>query len=799
MISDDCSIIKQMKCKTFFLFAYMILTVLFMGYGAVLNAEIPRTAKQITVSPSERYTSLQQALDAAENGDTIEVLPGVYHGNFIVKKSVTLLGKNFPVLDGNGNGTVVTLAAPGVVLDGFEIRNSGNEPDNNSDSGIIVSAPDCVVKNNRLKEVLFGIFLQKSDRTLVSHNFVTGKKRYEVGRKGDGIKIWYSSGVHVEKNKVTEARDVVVWYSPGVVMRKNIIEKGRYGIHLMFCDGMRIEENTLSQNYVGIFVMYSKDISIKGNLIQKQHGTSGYALGFKESDNLNIAGNVLLDNRAGAFMDTTPYTPGSFSRFRKNIFAFNEMGILFLASTHGNTFRGNTFWENTEQVSIQGGGEAPRNDWKGNYWSDYVGFDLNHDGKGDLPYTSEKFFENLTDRNPMLSVLNNSPVAQAVELTTATFPVVKPQPKLTDASPLTTPLPIPTFVYDYDAERNTSGNKNKLKRASLFLMGLTGLGIFLGFSQKTNGKAQTEKTITPFADGNISISGKEQQEYSARVRNVTKNYGSVKALDNVSFEARQGEAIALWGSNGAGKTTLLKVLLGIVPFEGHVDIKGWDVKRHEKNARKNIGYVPQEFAFHEWSVRETMEFYCRIKKVALSEIKPALETAGLTDYMRVSVLALSGGLKQRVALALALLGNPPILLLDEPTANLDSKMRQDYLTLLKNLKKFHNKTLIFASHRLEEVHGLADSVLVLEQGKIKNIVTPDELWKPFSSTVSITFYVHDEEREKTLNILKNNGFNANLNGKGTVTVDIATAEKIRPVQFLIQQGIRIIDMEISNG
>lgn len=766
--------------RRFLVFAYTILPMFFIHLNAHAAEQYAAHQKYISVSPSGHYASLKDALKNAKDGDIIKVFPGTYHGNIVVSKRVRITGKNYPVLDGNGTGTVVTIAAPHVVFEGFAVRNSGDEPDS-SDSGITVSSPDVTVENNKLEEVLFGIFLQKADRALVKNNFITGKKKYEQGRKGDGIKIWYTKNAHIENNVITNTRDVVIWYSPDAAVQNNTISDGRYGIHLMFCDNIRLMRNKLLRNYVGIFVMYSTDVDIEKNLVRDQHGPSGYALGFKEADNVTVKENYLINNRAGAFLDSIPYRPDTFSHFEKNIFAFNDAGIIFLPSAFRNTFTGNTFWENTEQVGIEGGGQPPQNRWEGNTWSDYAGFDLNNDGKGDMPYIQERFFENLTDRNPALAVLNHSPVAQAIELTTSAFPVVRPQPKLTDAAPRTLPLPVPLFI------SAAKKNGKNMSMASAFLMGITGIGLLLGLSQKTEEKTRGNKNKTKDA------------LHSVHVRTVSKAYGNVKALTAVSFNVQQGEAIALWGANGAGKTTLLKVLLGIIPFEGTVEINGWNVKSHEKNARKNIGYVPQEFAYHEWSVRETMEFYCQIKKVSFGEIQPSLETAGLSGYSHFSVSALSGGLKQRLALALALLGNPPVLLLDEPTANLDVKMRHDYLMLLKDLKKSHNKTLLFASHRSKEVQTLADRVLILERGNLTGIVTPEVLEHKLNPGVFITFYIPNEQKNKAVEIFKSNGVAASMNGNGAVIAEVSRKEKMRAVMLLVQNGIQPVDMELNNS
>lgn len=395
----------------------------------------------LIVSPTGPYTSIEAALADARDGDTIEVHGGQYPA-LVIEKSVTVVGVDWPVIDGGGEGTVVLINAPGVVFSGFEVRGSGVEPDRDH-AGITLTAADIVVENNRLQDVLFGIFVSQADNAIVRGNDVSSKAEYELGRKGDGVRLWYSKNVLVETNTIHDARDVVIWYSENVILRGNTIEAGRYGVHLMYCDGAQIENNKLLDNSVGVYTMYSNHVTLRGNDIRGQRGPSGYAMGFKDADYVDVSDNVIVDNRAGMFIDGTPFSPQGYGHFTQNILAFNDVGIILLTAVRGNTFENNTLWENIEQVALQGGGKPGDNLWQGNYWSDYSGFDADGDGVGDSPYAAERFFESLTDREPMLRALLYSPAAQTIEFAAASFPIIKPQPKLVDPAPSMTPASIP--------------------------------------------------------------------------------------------------------------------------------------------------------------------------------------------------------------------------------------------------------------------------------------------------------------------------------------------------------------------
>lgn len=210
------------------------------------------------------------------------------------------------------------------------------------------------------------------------------------------------------------------------------------------------------------------------------------------------------------------------------------------------------------------------------------------------------------------------------------------------------------------------------------------------------------------------------------VRHLVKQYGRFRAVDDLSFTVPAGEAVALWGENGAGKSTTLKCLLGLTRFAGEVRIDGLSVAADPRRVRQRIGYVPQELAYYDLTVARTADLFCALRKLGAERGREVLAQAGLSGHLGKEVGVLSGGLRQRLALALALLSDPPVLLLDEPTANLDRRARRDLMRLLAGCKRA-GKTIVFASHREEEVLELADRVLVLAGGRLALEGTPDEL------------------------------------------------------------------------
>ena len=203
-----------------------------------------------------------------------------------------------------------------------------------------------------------------------------------------------------------------------------------------------------------------------------------------------------------------------------------------------------------------------------------------------------------------------------------------------------------------------------------------------------------------------------------QINDVCKRFGRCRVLDGVTFDVAPGDAVALWGSNGVGKTTLIRCLLGLVDFGGDIRVAGYDVRRQGKRVRRLLGYVPQELAFHEdFRVIEVVRCLARIRGAAVGSCESRLARFGLLNHARKRVRELSGGMRQRLALAVALLNDPPILVLDEPTSNLDSVGRRSLMDQLLDLKAT-GQTILFISHRPEEVHGLADRVLTLESGRV---------------------------------------------------------------------------------
>ncbi|GAB4528247.1 MAG: hypothetical protein Kow0063_04270 [Anaerolineae bacterium] len=736
---------------------------------------------------------LQAAIDAAQPGEVIQVPPGVYQGNFVIEKPITLEGIGWPVLDGANHGNVIEINnAPGVTIRGLLIRNSGARLDKENAGIAVDKSPRLVIEDNRLENTLFGIYIRSSDDSRIANNII-GAKDLPVPARGDGIRVWYSHNTQVIGNRVDKGRDVVMWFNNGSVIRDNVITNGRYGLHFMYCDDNLVEYNRSEGNSVGAFLMYSRRLTLRHNVFANNRGPSGYGVGLKDMDGVEARDNLFSGNRVGMYFDNSPWSVDISQHFTHNAFVHNDIGLLFNPSVKRNFFSQNSFIDNLEQVGLTGSGTFGGNsfsiDGQGNFWSDYTGFDTSGDGVGDLPYISKSLFENIMDRNPELRLFQLSPAQGAIDLAARAFPIFQPQPKFTDEAPLMSPV-IPDIIPP------PAGPSWTLWVASLLMLGTAGL-VVASSIVATPGERQSEGYET----GDVQLTARKYggRKPMIKVVDLTKKFGLFTAVDHLSFEVAPGQAVALWGPNGAGKTTVIRSLLGLYSTEGELWVNGWDVRKEGKKARSVMGYVPQELAFYgDLSTRQTLRFYARLKGVAPPRVEKVLAEAGLSEHGDKRVAALSGGMKQRLALAIALLSDPPLLLLDEPTSNLDATAREDFIKLLLR-QRAEGKTLLLTSHRLEEIEMLASRVLVLESGRLKLTCDhPAELADRLGMQVGLKLTVPSAMRDAALTLLRARGFAVTSNGSG-LHVTISPSAKTAPIRALLAADIEIDDFEVDSG
>ena len=241
------------------------------------------------------------------------------------------------------------------------------------------------------------------------------------------------------------------------------------------------------------------------------------------------------------------------------------------------------------------------------------------------------------------------------------------------------------------------------------------------------------------------------------VKNITKKYGNFIAVDNISFTINDGEIVGLLGPNGAGKSTTMNMITGFIEqTEGTITVNNFDTIKQAKKAKKCIGYMPENVPLYmDMTVKEFVNFMAELKYVPKKErkinINKTLENTGLLEVQNKLIRNLSRGFKQRVSMAGALVSNPSVLILDEPTVGLDPKQITEIRSLIKSLSKEH--TVIISSHILSEISQLCEKVIIINNGKIIAEDTPKNLEEKSKDTSSVIVTVEDTNN-KMKNILE---------------------------------------------
>ncbi|GJM15935.1 MAG: ABC transporter [Thermodesulfobacteriota bacterium] len=283
-----------------------------------------------------------------------------------------------------------------------------------------------------------------------------------------------------------------------------------------------------------------------------------------------------------------------------------------------------------------------------------------------------------------------------------------------------------------------------------------------------------------------------------KVADVTKKFGKVLAVDSVTLDVQQGESIALLGANGAGKSTLIKCILGLLDYRGEIEIQGHNIKENPKFSKSLIGYVPQDPLFYDMKTVSILEFFGSIRGVDDKRINNLLNLVGLEDHKNKLSSELSGGMRQRLSFAIGLLSDPPVLILDEPTSNLDANARGDFLNLVKEHKD-QGKTVLFSSHRLDEVYFIADRVLFMKSGRVILDEKPENLASSLGIKVKINLRIPESSIGDAISILNKEGFvSVGSNGSG-LYVEVEEGNRALPFEKLIKNNIPIEDFSLQES
>ena len=284
---------------------------------------------------------------------------------------------------------------------------------------------------------------------------------------------------------------------------------------------------------------------------------------------------------------------------------------------------------------------------------------------------------------------------------------------------------------------------------------------------------------------------------SIEVHAVSKSYGIQSALNEISFSAKKGEIIGFLGPNGAGKSTMMKILTGfILPSKGTVFVSGINVLKNPIEAKTHIGYLPEQNPLYEdMYVKEYLQFQASIFKVSKEVTTTVIKTVGLMPEVHKKIGQLSKGYQQRVGIAAAIIHNPDVLVLDEPTTGLDPNQIQEIRTLIKELGK--EKTILFSTHIMQEVEAVCDRVIIMKKGELFIDKSIKELKKSNEQIIEVTFDYKIEEQfiQRLPNMIT---FKNNFDNTWYITFD--STEDMRPVifDFAKENGLKILELNSKN-
>jgi len=282
-----------------------------------------------------------------------------------------------------------------------------------------------------------------------------------------------------------------------------------------------------------------------------------------------------------------------------------------------------------------------------------------------------------------------------------------------------------------------------------------------------------------------------------RVERLRKRFGAVVAVDDLSFQVESGETFALIGPNGAGKTTTLKLVLGLArPDAGAIAIGPRSLPPSDAQARRALGYVPQRVSFSPGrTAEEVLGFFADLRDLPRRAVGEALARVGLESIARRRATELSGGFTQRLSLAQALLGDPSVLVLDEPTASLDPEATWEFRSLLERLRH-EGKTIVLCSHLLSEVERVADRVLILVGGRRAALEPMSALRERQVKATRLVIVLRGEDPRAT-RTLERLGFEPEALAAGRVAIEGANGQAFRALEALRTEGIEVRSFEME--
>jgi nitrous oxidase accessory protein len=413
--------------------AHAAAALVLLAAGAALagpRPAAPHRPAQWQVRPGD---SLSAAVARAAAGDTLRIERGEYVDHLVIDKPLTLIGLDRPTLSGAETGDVIRIAAPDVTVQGLIIRDSGSDlTAQNAGISVGKGGDRVVIRDNVLVYDLFGMWIERVADPVVEGNVIVGKRDLPSAQRGNGIQIYYTTGAKITANRIGFARDgIYVDVSDHAVFRGNTMHHLRYGTHYMNSNDNVWEGNDSFLNRGGLALMEVRRQIVRNN---RAWGNTDHGIMLRTIQDSLIEDNVVAGNSRGFFIYDAEYNV-----LRGNRVIGNRVGIHLAAGCIHNEVEGNDFIRNHDQLRFVAARDEIWGARQGNYWSNYLGWDRDGDGIGDVPYEANDVVDRLVWQQPLVKLLLDSPALQTLRLVAHQFPLLR-APSVVDPHPHMTPF-----------------------------------------------------------------------------------------------------------------------------------------------------------------------------------------------------------------------------------------------------------------------------------------------------------------------------------------------------------------------
>lgn len=396
----------------------------------VLSINNSQAALNIHIIGNYPDLSIQEAVNQALSGDTVLVKSGIYSESGIeIKKKLTLLGEQNTIIESADGSQIIKVSADSVVISGLEFKNVAVSYISDNAAIKLDDTQYCRIENNTFKDNFFAIYLAKTANCVIENNKINSNAQRESA-SGNGIHLWYCKNITIQNNYISGHRDGIYFefvedsYVSGNLSEKNL----RYGLHFMFSNRCRYIDNIFTHNGAGVAVMYTHNVEMKNNRFEQNWGSASYGLLLKEITDSRIENNTFYHNSRGLYAESTNRVQVTGNLFEQNGWAVKVMGNCLDNRFERNNFSGNTF-------DVATNSRHNFNVFDSNYWDNYDGYDLNHDGIGDVVYRPVSLFSFLVEQNEPSLILIRSFFVEILNVAERILPVLTPE-TLVDSNPL---------------------------------------------------------------------------------------------------------------------------------------------------------------------------------------------------------------------------------------------------------------------------------------------------------------------------------------------------------------------------